>query len=106
MTRANDQCLLVLKVKNVRCSIRATEHGLERMLQRKINQEMVINGIVSLGEEKLSQLKKEGKKTMIIDQKNKITIIIDFKKNIIKVVTVINNVNVLIKNDHNIERII
>lgn len=106
MKRVNDKCLKVLRIENKDYSLRATEHGLERMLQRKVSEEMVISGILSLGSEKLLQLKKEGKKTMIIDQINKITIVLDFKGNIFKIVTVMNNVNVFIKNGQKVERVI
>ena len=106
MKRVNDKCLRVLRIQNKDYSLRATEHGLERMLQRKVSEEMVISGILSLGSEKLLQLKTEGKKTMIIDQINKITIVLDFKGNIFKILTVMNNVNVFIKNGQKVERVI
>lgn len=106
MKRLDGKCLTVVKINNNNYSIRATEHGLERMLQRKVSEEMVINGVLSLGKEKLLELKYEGKKTMIIDQINKITIVLDFKKNTFKIVTVINNINVFIKEGQKVERVI
>ena len=105
--RLKDQCLMVIKVNKQCCSIRATFHALERMEQRAVSSETVKAVILSLEQQgKLSKLLDEKKKTMIIDKINKVTVVLDFKQNVIKIVTVINDINVFIKDNQKIERII
>lgn len=94
-----------IKINYTTYSLRATDHGLERMKQRKISEYVVTGDILSLGKDRLLELQKQDKDIALIDTLRNIAIILQFQGNIIKVLTVINSSDIYVKGTTVIEKL-
>lgn len=94
-----------IKINYTTYSLRATDHGLERMKQRKISEYVVTGDVLSLGKDRLLELQKQDKDIALIDTLHNIAIILQFQGNIIKILTVINSSDIYIKRTTVVERL-
>jgi len=100
-----DKQIAKLKIKNQDYSIRATEHSLLRMKQRKVDEFVVSGTVLSLGHQRLLSNQESGKDIAIIDKVKGIAVIATFKRNTIKIITVIDKEDIWVKDGTTIENI-
>jgi hypothetical protein len=100
-----DKLLAQIKINNRDYSIRATDHCLQRMAERKIDEYVVSGNVLALGETKLLKLQEAQEEAIIIDKKTNTSIVVAFIRNTVKIITVIDKANVFVKDGTRIERI-
>ncbi|MFP4016966.1 MAG: DUF4258 domain-containing protein [Halanaerobiales bacterium] len=84
--------------------IESTTHALERMQERGIDQQVVIEVIQGLNY-KIMSYNNSGEEVAIIDQENDIAVIIEVRFNKVVVITVIDRANIHIKDGTLMEEI-
>ena len=97
--------LATIKLGTQMLVIKATNHSLERMEQRNVDEYLVISNIMGLGAETIERLQTNNEEAIIIDNNTNTSIVIGFSKKAITVITVINKSNVFVKTGTEIVRI-
>jgi len=98
-----DKLLARLEIKGRQYSVRATEHAMERMQQRNIDEFVVSGNVLALGKERLLEMQEAQEEAIIIDTLTDTAIVVGFVKNTLKVITVINKSSVYVKTNTRIE---
>jgi hypothetical protein len=89
--------LLKFSYNGTEFSIRATDHSLFRFKQNRINMDLIIADIISLGKDRLYKYSNQNDDVAIIDKNNHLIIILVFCKNQIRIATIITRPNAIIK---------
>lgn len=97
--------LAQLSISGETYSIRASDHALQRMAERGVDEYVVAGTVVSLGKARLQELQDEDAEAIIIDEAKDVAVVIGFRGNRVMVITVINKSNVFVKSDTTIERL-
>ncbi|MGM0470817.1 MAG: DUF4258 domain-containing protein [Bacillota bacterium] len=84
--------------------IESTTHALERMQERKIDNQLVVQIILSLGD-KLLNYNDSGDEIAIVDQEHNLAVIIEVREDKAVVITVIDKANIHIKDGTLLEEI-
>jgi hypothetical protein len=100
-----DKMIAQITINKQTYSIRATEHSLQRMTERKIDEYVVSGNVLALGATRLLKLQEAQEEAIIIDKKTNTSIVIAFLRNTIKIITVIDKSNVFVKDGTRIERL-
>ncbi len=84
--------------------IEGTTHALDRMEERKIEKNLAVSIILSLGQ-KLLNYNDTGEEVAVIDQSNNLAVIIEVREYKAVVITVIDRANIHIKDGTQLEEI-
>ena len=94
MKKYNGKILKVIDIKNVSYVIKLSQHSIQRIKERNINNNIIINNILSLD---IINIKDCNNHIIIIDRKNNISIVASINKYTITIITVINKSEIFIK---------
>lgn len=70
-------------------TVRASSHARQRMIDRNIEELVVVGNILALGEERLNELYKLQEEAVIIDEDKGVAIVVKFRLNMLTIITVI-----------------
>lgn len=96
MKKYNGKILKVIDIKNVSYVIRLSQHSIQRIKERNINNNIIINNILSLD---IINIKDYNNDIIIIDKKNNMSIVASINKYTITIITVIDKGNVFVKDN-------
>lgn len=102
MAKKKGKQIAEVKIEKMKISVRASEHALERMEERKVDKFAVAGAIIALGE-RLEALR--GQEAIVIDKEKDLAVVFGITKNTANIITVINKSNVFVKSNTVVEHI-
>lgn len=89
-----DKFLVELNFGSITYSVRATAHARQRMVERYVEEMVVVGNVISLGEERMNELQETQEEAIIVDEDRDLAIVIGFKNHVIHIITVLDDMNI------------
>lgn len=89
-----DKFLVGIDFESVTYSVRATVHARERMVERNVEEMVVVGNVLALGMDRLSVLQETQEEAIIVDEVNNLAVVIGFKNYVIHIITVLDDANI------------
>lgn len=89
-----DKHLVGIDFGHVTYSVRATVHARERMVERNVEEMVVVGNVLALGKDRMSKLQETQEEAIIVDEAEDLAIVIGFKNYVIHIITVLDDANI------------